>query len=250
MLHPAHAAMHAGSILLCRRDNTKTIWGRIFILGTLEISNIRILSPNSVFWPKCTFSIKPPLIFDTKQRPNWSKYHCPSLSSAAATIWEHFLNIFSHIFVKFCQLCRKQRPNWSLMTLSPYCLSSAATAVFVAANNFVDACFGRCTLKLTQERSSEYTYKYRNACMFTCMEKRLNYFHADNRTPANDWNVSTHSARAAPQANLKLVYMESYAHKKSKAPCARDSANCIKKCCLLCGDRGNEFRAGSGDVTF
>lgn len=59
-----------------------------------------------------------------------------------------------------------------------------------------------------------------------------------------------HSVSAAPAARLNLVYMESYAHKKSKVPYEGDSANCITKCCLLCRDGGNEFKAGSGDVTF
>lgn len=83
-------------------------------------------------------------------------------------------------------------------------------------------------------------------------EEHLNKLqeHANNPTLACDSNTQTQGASAAPVARVKLVYMESYAHKISKVPYGGDSANRIRKCCLLCRDRGHEFSAGSGDVTF
>lgn len=47
-------------------------------------------------------------------------------------------------------------------------------------------------------------------------------------------NTQWVGAATAGQGWVKLVYMESYAHKKSKVPCGGDSVGRIRKRCLLC----------------
>lgn len=93
------------------------------------------------------------------------------------------------------------------------------------------------------------THKLEQACICTCMDRKAPKQITCRRRHCRQ-HTQTHSVCAAPVAESKLVYMESYAHKKSKVSYEGDRTKCITKCCLLCRDRGNEFKAGSGDVTF
>lgn len=109
------------------------------------------------------------------------------------------------------------------------------------------SCLKSYTQVVTRMLEQESTQTHIQAsCIFTWIPRACKQpLHLPERGANTQWA----GAATAGQGWVKLVYMESYAHKKSKVPCGGDSVGRIRKALFAVLDRANELAAGSGDVT-